>query len=542
MDGSSVPGMVTRDAAGATAPPPQPVAPEENEGGVRADGPSRPDAQLSMPVCDARQDAGDTCTPVTGSSCGASCADGLANDASSSTPASCTPGPEVCNWRDDDCDGVADPEMIVPPARPHVHTQRLLVGEPDRPPPVHAAVVVRAGGGGWLAYREMDRGESRISIKQIGAEGSPSTTPVDNVRTEGAESFATASQGRWAAIVSGVRPLQVGNSVDLRLQVYRSDDLRLVTEMRIAEHRDDDAMFDQNLPDPDRCVEMWPLAVAVLDRSEVTRVAVVYARTARGTLASDGSLVCSGAPSVHMRVATQIPSGQWRMEAPLLLAQFEWAWSVVAAIVSSPCSDEWLVAHSTGSLQRMSGEGRPLETVLSLKDASSVDVAVSPECASGGAPFGVIYDAERTPVPNVGNSLRLVLRAGILQPGASLSLGASHEIAPDAYSGARLLYSRGRWFTVALLGRGLGLLEKVEKTQGAARLVWSVSGDAPGPAVDARQVYAALQRGPGMFDVEDVGSAIVVLTGTMTGRDTAVENGNGRADLPVAFTYPFTCM
>lgn len=267
---------------------------------------------------------------------------------------------EVCNFRDDDLDGVVDPDLRNRVGQ-DVHTQAgnaadLTVGQ--------VALLERAAGGAWFMYRGFKslapNLPGSIQVAELDREGRVVQTlpgsPVDGVTH-----FVADSDGKWLAVASRVVPpaseIQ-DDSRKLRVQLFRADDLSFVSETVLLTQDDDDDVIDRN--DADDCDDLGLLDLGVLEDAQGrVNVAVLHVDR-RGVM---GASACT--PSVAttaVRVAA-FENDVWTQAPERVLANSALT-RAQAQLERLPCRDEWLVAQS--GLHRYSADGQWLESRTDL--------------------------------------------------------------------------------------------------------------------------------------------------------------------------------
>ncbi len=198
------------------------------------------DAGFEPGLCDAE----DACEPGAQVACLTVCGTegrgACSETCSEPTVDTCTPPSEVCNWVDDDCDGVVDPGLLQ--AQPGLQAftaegaQEFSLSE--------LSFVPRADGGQWLLYSDAPTyatGDGRpIYARQVDADGR--AVGALSVLSGSARTlrFRAAGDGKWLAVLAQQRGTIANDTIFIKLLLYKASDLSFVAEYKLAELLDED--------------------------------------------------------------------------------------------------------------------------------------------------------------------------------------------------------------------------------------------------------------------------------------------------------------
>jgi hypothetical protein len=140
----------------------------------------------------------------------------------------CTAPKEVCNWVDDDCDGVVDPGMLKQDtSATRVWTQEGAPTSGASAAPVW--ILPRLGGGAVLAYRGGTSGPIQMAALDEMGRKSPST--FNSSWSSEVTSFRVAGDGRFVAVASSTEP--GANASDVKVHILNSSDLSVAGQLTL---------------------------------------------------------------------------------------------------------------------------------------------------------------------------------------------------------------------------------------------------------------------------------------------------------------------
>jgi hypothetical protein len=293
--------------------------------------------------CDGVVDNGFMCIPGTEEvACTTICGtEGLGTCTDSCGPApvaECTPPAEVCNWIDDDCDGVADPNMLqrASSEASRVYTQSSM-GTPTH---AQVAVLPRPQGGAWWLYRSQNVEEypSSLRVFELSAVGEPINSR--NVElSSGTLHFTAAAQGDWIAVLSTQVPSfnELRNdSYRLKLQLFRAADWNPVGSIDLVSNVDDDDDY-LDFDDHNDCGFVRPVRVSVAEGAEGE---VYVAALSVEAPAVKGTGGCSDAVTYRLRTATFLP-GSNVTQHPFITIPTNYGDSRAFDLARVPCRNGW---------------------------------------------------------------------------------------------------------------------------------------------------------------------------------------------------------
>lgn len=344
-------------------------------------------------------------------------------------------GTETCNFRDDDCDGVADDGFAL--AKPAVGGEQIFTQAGVTDPPGGQVALLSRPGGAWLLYRSygafLERTSRPVHAVRLDASGLYQATEGDPLLIEpDATSWAADGDGKWIAILT--RAPRVGSTgTTIRLRLFAAADLALVNEVVLVETATD--------------IEALPLAVSVFEDSQGT-IRVLSGAAIQQTVGENPTWV------VKLIAANRPASGTFSLQPENVIFTgvkpgfFPFGpWQM--ALEKIPCRDEWLAfTYSSdptlNELRRISTAGGAIGPAVSAFSAGVFPIGMaagSESCAERDPELVVAYSAD-----GVGTRLRLlsVNRAtgDLTQQGSDLALPMSFAM--------RAAQVDGRWFaTVA---------------------------------------------------------------------------------------------
>lgn len=420
----------------------------------------------------------------------------------------CKPPEELCNYRDDDCDGLIDPELIASlPGSARVYTQPLAA-PPDAWTSTDTALLPRPGGGAWWLYRHTGEGQwGPIYVAGLDAQGRPTTESPDDSRLQSTTHFVAAADANWIAIAS--QHLSASSTQELRVQLFRAADMRFVSESVLASLANT------------KCGLLSPFHIAVKEADTAVYVAVAYADPGM----PDETGTCA---PWDFRLALQTRLGQtwgtWRQHA-LPSDQGN------VALLSSPCRAEWLVTAGAELIRYTQDPGELIApTGVALPPAIARDLAATPCSQASTSQIGVGYIATN------GRPHLLQLSAattGRLMP------GDDREFAGEQTLALELGHAGGRWFMAhyQVANHQLALLE-IARPDVDARSLWSLN-DSAADVTPGAPLGAATGRS--VLTLADVGQALVLGSSVGAQGNLDAARPSGITDPSVAVTYNFGC-
>lgn len=298
-----------------------------------------------------------TCTTLCGSKGTGACSE----TCEVPTGVACKPPTETCNWQDDDCDGISDPNMLV---KRNAKVFTGAGGVADSTRGTWNALLPNAAGGAVLAYLPIAEGAAnRLRFRHVADDGSLQGESTMNGGGD-VHGFKADSDGKWLAILEITKRDLAGRTLadpirTMILRLHRAQDLSLVSETLIASSTT-------------ACDRLWPSDVAVFEDSQGTvQVAALFADY-DGTVDTSGW--CVSRAGGHFLWLNQWNGQKWSMPPSavnkvggsppgvmMLLPE------KAGSVTRMPCRDEWLVAHNLGTdqttLERLSLKGQSLGAI-----------------------------------------------------------------------------------------------------------------------------------------------------------------------------------
>ncbi len=264
----------------------------------------------------------------------------------------CVPPAELCNWQDDDCDGVVDPGLLV------AKKPTTLVSQYGVPRQV--ALLPRGEGqGAWLVTSNSNLNaaseSSMLRFRWVSPQGQVGSEA--SLFISGILNFRAALEGKWLALLVTTNmnakgdPLPSGRT-GLDVILLDSTTLELVWRQRLTQTAGS-------------CDGLWVSDIAIMDVAGETHVAAVFG-------AVDGEPNASGwceasaqrSSGSHLVGIRYTGENAWSVELSKPLTRVPaghllFGPATFDAIERVPCREEWLVRHSLA-------EGKHVVTRFSL--------------------------------------------------------------------------------------------------------------------------------------------------------------------------------
>ncbi|MFT3926773.1 MAG: putative metal-binding motif-containing protein [Myxococcales bacterium] len=287
--------------------------------------------------------------------------------------AACAPPTETCNWRDDDCDGVVDQDLLGRAA------QSVFARSPEAGQTPSALTKLARGRGdnSWLLYKVGTGSDgSAVRARAINAKGVPGSE-MSQPLAQGAKTFRVASDGEYVVLLihsrrnsAGIQLANAGHS--LVLQVRRADDLKLLASTDIAIAADED--LNPGTLDEDDCNRLWASDVAAFeDNSGKLQIGVTFGHEiGHANTAAGGPGFCEVKEGGLYLINLELRNGSLSMGQvvslyPTPVGTVQFGPSSEGALEPVPCRSEWLLAHAQtgehGVLERRKLGGGLLEEV-----------------------------------------------------------------------------------------------------------------------------------------------------------------------------------
>ncbi len=270
------------------------------------------------------------CTTSCGSMGVGSCSDQCAAPA----PAECTPPVETCNFKDDNCDGVADEGLLARLAPDGIWTDAAAAGKYNN----LVSMAPRAGGGAWFFYMPSAsplfdaREVASISVAQLTREGTlDKAIPSGKAKMTDATSFVADGNELITAVVSRT---YLGGNAKLRLQLFNASTLAFISEKSVETTTPRTTSLGAG-------TDIIPVDIAVHTASGHTYVAVAYLHSTT----TQGNSVA--ALESRVAVAHMSPTGIWDNFAPSKTVATSGLLHNNMQIEAVPCRDEFMLVYAS---------------------------------------------------------------------------------------------------------------------------------------------------------------------------------------------------